>query len=139
MENVPRRLRAIIALSAVPAWCACAAPLQPTPGITQYAHAAIADRDRPSGSVRVRLPLIEGHDIRFTRYSTEQGLSHSRVDHMLQDAQGFLWIGTYNGLNRFDGYRFHIYKPQPNDPDSVGGVMIYSLFQDRSGILWVGV
>src|SRR5271157_3062909 len=90
-------------------------------------------------NVPIRLPLIEGKDIRFTHYSTEQGLSENRVDHMLQDAQGFLWFGTYNGLNRFDGYRFQIYGPQANNPNSLGGVMIYSLFQDRSGALWIGV
>ncbi|HKN25176.1 MAG TPA: two-component regulator propeller domain-containing protein [Candidatus Acidoferrum sp.] len=90
-------------------------------------------------NVPIRLPLIEGKDIRFTHYSTEQGLSENRVDHMLQDAQGFLWFGTYNGLNRFDGYRFQSYRPQANNPNSLGGVMIYSLFQDRSGALWIAV
>ena len=69
----------------------------------------------------IRLPLIEGKDIRFTHLSTEQGLSQSRVDHMLQDRRGFIWIGTYNGLNRYDGYRFKTYKPDPNNPNSLGG------------------
>lgn len=102
--------------------------LDPSLETSQYAH-----------PVTIRLPLIEGKDIRFTHYSQEQGLSENRVDHLLQDAQGFLWIGTYNGLNRFDGYRFQTYKPEPNNPNSLGGVMIYSLFQDRSGVLWIGV
>jgi ligand-binding sensor domain-containing protein/signal transduction histidine kinase len=91
------------------------------------------------GKAPIRLPLIEGKDIRFTHYSTEQGLSESRVDHMLQDAQGFLWFGTYNGLNRFDGYHFQVYKPEADNPNSLGGVMIYALFQDRSGVLWIAV
>ena len=59
----------------------------------------------------IRLPIIEGKDIRFTHVSTEQGLSQSRVDHMLQDRRGFIWIGTYNGLNRYDGYRLRTCKP----------------------------
>ena len=87
----------------------------------------------------VRLPIIEGRDIRFTHLSTEQGLSQSRVDHILQDAQGFMWVGTYNGLNRYDGYRFKVYKPEANNPNSIGGVFITALFQDRSGALWIGV
>ena len=87
----------------------------------------------------VRLPIIEGQDIRFTHLSTEEGLSQSRVDHILQDAQGFMWFGTYNGLNRYDGYRFKIYKPEANNANSIGGVFITVLFQDRSGALWIGV
>ena len=87
----------------------------------------------------LRLPLIEGKDIRFTHLSTEQGLSQSRVDHMLQDRRGFIWIGTYNGLNRYDGYRFKTYKPDPNNPNSLGGLRVSALFEDRSGILWIGV
>jgi hypothetical protein len=53
----------------------------------------------------IRLPMVEGNGIRFTHFSTEQGLSQSRVDHILEDKQGFLRFGTYNGLNRYDGYR----------------------------------
>jgi ligand-binding sensor domain-containing protein len=87
----------------------------------------------------IRLPLIEGKDIRFTHLSTEQGLSQSRVDHMLQDRRGFIWIGTYNGLNRYDGYSFKTYKPDPNNPNSLGGSLVLPLFEDRSGILWIGV
>jgi ligand-binding sensor domain-containing protein len=85
------------------------------------------------------LPLIEGKDIRFTHLSTEQGLSQSRVDHMLQDRRGFIWIGTYNGLNRYDGYRFRTCKPDPNNSDSLGGLRVVAVLEDRSGILWVGV
>ena len=87
----------------------------------------------------IRLPIIEGKDIRFTHLSTEQGLSQSRVDHMLQDRRGFIWIGTYNGLNRYDGYRFKTYKPDANNPNSLSGALVLPLFEDRSGILWIGV
>jgi PAS domain S-box-containing protein len=139
-----QRVRIIAGLSLALTSCACAMPPNTTPVRTPDPHTGSALHPQSCAGntpkeVRVRLPLIEGKDIRFTRYSTEQGLSHGRVDHMLQDAQGFLWIGTYNGLNRFDGYRFQIYKPEPNNPNSLGGVMIYSLFQDRSGVLWIGV
>ncbi len=87
----------------------------------------------------IRLPLIEGKNIRFTHLSTEQGLSQSRVDHMLQDRRGFIWIGTLNGLNRYDGYHFKIYKPDPNNPNSLGGLRVFAVLEDRSGILWIGV
>jgi len=76
-------------------------------------HPAAAEPRPLAAGAPIRLPLIEGKDIRFTHLSTEQGLSQSRVDHMLQDRRGFIWIGTYNGLNRYDGYRFETYKPDP--------------------------
>ena len=52
---------------------------------------------------------------------------------MLQDRRGFIWIGTYNGLNRYDGYRVKTYKPDPNNPNSLSGLLVYALFEDRSG------
>jgi ligand-binding sensor domain-containing protein/signal transduction histidine kinase len=118
--------------------------VNPSLEIRQYAHTARTFRDGFSlgntrDNVPIRLPLIEGKDIRFTHYSTEQGLSQNRVDHMLQDNHGFMWIGTYDGLNRFDGYRFQVYKPEADNPYSIGGVFVYALFQDRSGALWIAV
>jgi ligand-binding sensor domain-containing protein/signal transduction histidine kinase len=102
-------------------------------------HFAAGAEPKPLVAGRpIKLPLIEGKDIRFTHLSTEQGLSQSRVDHMLQDRRGFIWIGTYNGLNRYDGYRFKTYKPVPNNPNSLAGLFISALFEDRSGILWIG-
>ena len=50
-----------------------------------------------------------------------------------------MWFGTFNGLNRFDGYRFRVYRPEANNPNSLGGVYITALFEDRSGGLWIGV
>jgi signal transduction histidine kinase/ligand-binding sensor domain-containing protein len=82
---------------------------------------------------------MEGKNIRFTHLSTDQGLSQSRVDHMLQDRRGFIWMGTLNGLNRYDGYHFKTYKPEPNNPNSLGGLRVFAVLEDRSGILWIGV
>ncbi len=90
-------------------------------------------------STPIRLPLAEGKGVRFTHLSTDQGLSENRVDHMLHDRRGFIWIGTYNGLNRYDGYRFKTYKPDPNNPNSLGGLEVFALFEDRSGMLWIGI
>src|SRR6266478_2375966 len=61
----------------------------------------------------IRLPVIEGKDIRFTRLSTENGLSQTRVSQIVQDDQGFMWFGTQYGLNRYDGYKFKIFKHEP--------------------------
>ncbi|MGA7538405.1 MAG: two-component regulator propeller domain-containing protein [Steroidobacteraceae bacterium] len=86
----------------------------------------------------VRVPVIDGSDIRFLHLSRAQGLSQSRVTQVVQDDQGFLWFATQYGLDRYDGYRFKVYAHDPNDPGSLCGVYIWSLFKDRSGSIWVG-
>ncbi|MBC8167790.1 MAG: hypothetical protein H7Y20_18210 [Bryobacteraceae bacterium] len=84
------------------------------------------------------MPVTEGTDIRFRRVSNPQNLSQVRVDQIVQDEQGFMWFGTWNGLNRYDGYKFKVFKHEAGNPASLSGVYIYSLFKDRAGTLWVG-
>lgn len=67
----------------------------------------------------VRLPGAD--DLRFTRVSVEKGLSHGVVRTVFQDRRGFLWIGTQNGLNHYDGYRFTIYRTEPGVTHSLPG------------------
>ena len=86
----------------------------------------------------VRISVTEASDVRFMRLARSQGLSQQRVTHIVQDDQGFMWFGTQYGLNRYDGYRFRVFTYDPEDPRSLCGVFIYSLFKDQSGALWVG-
>ena len=86
----------------------------------------------------VHLDLNDAHDIRFSHLSMSQGLSQTRVMRVVQDDQGFLWFATQYGLNRYDGYRFKVFKHDPSAPSSICGVYIRSLFKDRAGTLWVG-
>ncbi len=86
----------------------------------------------------IRLPLVDGESMRFTRLSTENGLSQTRVSQIVQDDQGFIWFGTQYGLNRYDGYSFKVFVHDPRRGNSLGGVFISSLFKDHSGALWVG-
>lgn len=76
--------------------------------------------------------------IRFEQISLEEGLSQSVVNDIVQDHQGFLWVGTDDGLNRYDGYDFKIYKPEPNNPNSISDSTITSIVEDQQGFLWVG-
>ncbi len=76
--------------------------------------------------------------VRFEPISIEQGLSQSSVVAILQDRKGFLWFGTDNGLNRYDGYDFRIFRNDPSDPDSIGDSKIVTLLEDSLGRLWVG-
>ncbi|MGH9834117.1 MAG: ligand-binding sensor domain-containing protein [Blastocatellia bacterium] len=82
--------------------------------------------------------LSAGRAPKFERLSTEQGLSQNTVLCALQDRQGFMWFGTQDGLNRFDGYGFTIYRHDEADPGSLRDNYILSLYEDRAGVLWVG-
>jgi ligand-binding sensor domain-containing protein len=86
----------------------------------------------------IKLPIVDGHDLRFQRVSLTQGLSQTSVSSITQDNQGFMWFGTQYGLNRYDGYKFKVFAHQPGRSNSLSGVFVRSLFKDRAGILWVG-
>jgi PAS domain S-box-containing protein len=75
---------------------------------------------------------------RFVRFSVEQGLSQNTVLAILQDRVGFLWFGTEEGLNRFDGYTFAVFRHDPQDPRSLSDDIVSALHEDRQGRLWVG-
>jgi two-component sensor histidine kinase/ligand-binding sensor domain-containing protein len=75
---------------------------------------------------------------RFEHLSVEDGLSQSSVLSICQDAQGFLWFGTYEGLDRYDGYQFKIYYHDDQDSTSLSQNVVRVIVVDSSGTLWVG-
>jgi diguanylate cyclase (GGDEF)-like protein/PAS domain S-box-containing protein len=75
---------------------------------------------------------------RFTQLSVEHGLSQSTVQAIVQDHLGFMWFGTEEGLNRFDGYTFVVFKHAPGDAKSLPDDIVSALYQDRKRRLWVG-
>jgi signal transduction histidine kinase/ligand-binding sensor domain-containing protein len=77
--------------------------------------------------------------LRFEHLSLEDGLSQSSVNCILQDDQGFMWFGTEDGLNRYDGYDFTVYRHISGDPSSLRQNAILSLYEDHTGALWVGM
>ncbi len=79
-----------------------------------------------------------GPSLRFERLTIEQGLSQNSAAAILQDRQGFMWFGTLDGLNKYDGYEFTIYKPNPDDPTSISDKFITALYEDKEGFLWIG-
>ena len=76
--------------------------------------------------------------LRFERISLEQGLSHGTVLNILQDNEGFMWFATGDGLNRYDGYHFKVFKHDPDDPLSLSNDYIQRIYKDREGVLWLG-
>ena len=82
--------------------------------------------------------LAQAHDIMFEELSVEEGLSQSIVFCVTQDHNGFMWFGTEDGLNRFDGYAYIVLRHDPNDPFSLTYNHILSLLVDSEGALWAG-
>jgi ligand-binding sensor domain-containing protein/signal transduction histidine kinase len=86
----------------------------------------------------LRPQVLNAQEIEFKRLSIENGLSQTGVNCVLQDQRGFMWFGTQDGLNMYDGYTFSIFRHDPSDSNSIADNYISSLFEDRSGRLWVG-
>jgi ligand-binding sensor domain-containing protein len=80
----------------------------------------------------VRLPLTDGRDIRFKKLTGSEGLSQTRVSSAVQDDLGFMWFPTQYGLNRYDSYKFKVFKHEPGQADSLSCVYIHSLIKDRA-------
>ena len=76
--------------------------------------------------------------LRFEQISLEDGLSQSVAYTVLQDKFGFLWIGTQDGLNRYDGHTFTIFRPDPDNPSTINDRWISSIYEDNQGYLWIG-
>ena len=91
-----------------------------------------------AGAETTAVPIPITANPKFVRISVEQGLSQSSVYSMLQDSQGYMWFGTEDGLNRYDGYSFRIYRHDPDNPDSLSDNWISSIVEDQTGALWIG-
>ncbi|HMF71496.1 MAG TPA: two-component regulator propeller domain-containing protein [Flavitalea sp.] len=72
----------------------------------------------------------------FKHYEVEHGLSNNIVLSSLQDQKGFMWFGTIDGLNRFDGYTFQTFRHNPADPSSIGNNSVYSIRQGENEMIW---
>src|SRR5215203_2804444 len=75
---------------------------------------------------------------RAVHWSLDEGLSHGQVEFMIKDVNGFLWMGTGNGLNRFDGRKFKIFFHDPGNPSTISGNTIVGLVEDSLHNIWAG-
>ena len=74
----------------------------------------------------------------FKNLSVQNGLSQNTVNAILQDRQGFMWFGTKDGLNRYDGLSFRKFKHDDRTRRSIGNNFITALYEDAKGDIWVG-
>ena len=122
--------------------------VQPRPA-TGFAHSTTKAGVRGDREGRADSPLREfrsfdtrgGHarvaDLKFAHLTTNDGLSQSNVTEILQDRRGFMWFATRDGLNRYDGNTFIVYKHNPNDPGSLSANFVMDLMEDDHGYLWI--
>ena len=87
----------------------------------------------------VVLPLhAPAQSFRFDHITGREGLSQSQAYCMLHDRDGYLWIGTQDGLNRFDGSEFKVFKNDPFNSTTLTHNWIWSMDEDRHGDVWIG-
>ncbi|MCB1877712.1 MAG: diguanylate cyclase [Chromatiales bacterium] len=77
-------------------------------------------------------------NIQFSRVTQWEGLSQGAVNAIVQDGQGYIWLGTQEGLNRYDGYEMVVFEHRNGDPGSLSHDWVWSLLVDKQGELWVG-
>ena len=75
---------------------------------------------------------------KFTHINISQGISNSTIETIYQDSKGYMWFGTRDGLNRYDGYQVKVFKNQSNDPKSISNNFIKCIYEDAYHNLWIG-
>jgi len=90
------------------------------------------------GLIAAKALFPEAPVIKFDHLSLEDGLSQSIIECIIQDSQGFMWFGTEDGLNKYDGYKFTVVRQIPSNPNSLSHNYVLSIYEDRSGVFWIG-
>ena len=80
----------------------------------------------------------QNESLRFEHIGIEEGLSNESITTIFQDSKGYMWFGTMDGLNKYDGYTFTKYRFDPFDSNSLAQNFIYTIFEDKQGSIWIG-
>ncbi len=83
------------------------------------------------------LCFAQNRNLRFEHLSVEDGLSQNLVNCIYQDSKGFMWFGTHDGLNRYDGYNFKVFRHEPGNLNSLSDYAVNAIAEDDSGFLWI--
>jgi ligand-binding sensor domain-containing protein/two-component sensor histidine kinase len=81
--------------------------------------------------------IAQAPSLFFEKLTTQNDLSNNKVNCIVQDKRGFMWIGTNDGLNRFDGNNFVVFRNKPGDSTSISGNIITHIIEDASDVLWI--
>jgi len=101
--------------------------------ISTFASVALTSLCLPS-LLHAQVQILTGYE----RLTIADGLSNNEIHCIFQDSRGFLWIGTLDGLNRYDGYSFKAFKHDPADSTSISDNCVTSICEDRAQRLWIG-
>jgi len=82
--------------------------------------------------------LLPGQQLQFSHYGVADGMSQSEILCLFQDSEGYIWVGTQNGLNKFDGYSFEHFFNDPADIHTISNNWIFDIAEDQDGMLWIG-
>lgn len=77
-------------------------------------------------------------ELKVERIGVKQGLSHGTVLRLFKDSRGFMWFGTVNGLNCYDGYNIKVFQHNTDDTTSISHNLIFGIAEDKQGNIWVG-
>ena len=86
----------------------------------------------------VTFSMLAQKSTRYERLTTASGLSQNTINKIIQDKKGFFWFATADGLNRYDGYSYEVYRHDPSDSKTLSGSDISTVTEDDEGNLWVG-
>lgn len=81
--------------------------------------------------------ILNAGNYRFSHIEAADGLAHNKVNSIFKDRDGFIWIGTATGLNRYDGYTLNLYREIPDDTTSMKYNYINDIQQDPRGFIWI--
>lgn len=85
------------------------------------------------------LGIFAQNEPTVSQLTVNDGLSQGMIFDFLQTRDGFIWMATKDGLNRYDGSRFEVFSPNPFDPFAIGGSEVWALFEDSRGLLWISL
>src|SRR6187551_1901879 len=85
-----------------------------------------------------RVGYGQNQSLKFEHLGKKEGLSQINVGSIIQDKRGFIWIGTRDGLNKYDGYNFTVYRSDANDTASISANFVWTLKEDKEGNIWIG-
>ena len=131
------RTYVVLSLAILLACCACSFASDPSIDVTHREGRADSTPGHFQNTHAQEGPA-PGRDLKFTHLTTIDGLSNNRINSILQDRRGFMWFATEDGLNRYDGNTFVVYKNNPADPNTLSANFIQSLIEDGHGDLWIG-
>ncbi|MGD8814794.1 MAG: two-component regulator propeller domain-containing protein, partial [Anaerolineales bacterium] len=93
---------------------------------------------QPASTIPRQVDYLPPPSVRFEHLTVDDGLAHSEVTSIAQDSLGYMWFGTLNGLNKYDGFSFQTYRRNPQDDNSLRDNFIESIYLDSAGVLWIG-